>query len=286
MLDTSINVKTDHFDGPLSLLFLLIQRQEMDIKKLDLTEITQQYLTYLSKMKDLDFDVAGDYLYLAATLLLLKSKDCMTEEDVKNLGEEFQADQNLKITSHAELVRRLEELRHFQKMSEKLWALPKKGHEVFTRPKISRKSIVNSILLPMDLEKLTLAMMDFIQKEKRKYTVVRRDRLSIKEKLVFLKNYLKVGQMTDFEHLVDVSGEREVDNIVITFISLLELARFKKIDIYQNDNSPKIFVEVVEQMEDLDIESADGFEPEDEADEISPEIIGKMSENVSTETLQ
>ena len=74
MLDTSIKVKTDHFDGPLGLLLLLIQKEEMSIRNLNLTKITQQYLDYLDEMKDLNFDIAGEYLYLASTLIFLKSK--------------------------------------------------------------------------------------------------------------------------------------------------------------------------------------------------------------------
>ena len=178
MLDTTIQVKTDHFDGPLGLLLLLVQKEEMDIRKLNLTKITQQYLGYLSQMRELNFDVAGDYLFLAATLLHLKSKTAITEEEVARLKEN--ADTDLNITSEADLIKRLEELQHYQRMGEKLWALDKKGHEIFVKPKINRKAIVNSILVPMEVEKLTEAMIDFIIKEKRKYTVVRRDKLSIK----------------------------------------------------------------------------------------------------------
>ena len=261
MLDTTIQVKTDHFDGPLGLLLLLVQKEEMDIRKLNLTKITQQYLTYLSQMRDLNFDVAGDYLYLAATLLLLKSKTAITEEEVNRLKEN--ADSDLNITSEAELIRRLEELQHFQKMGEKLWGLPKKGHEIFVKPKINRKAIVNSILVPMELEKLTEAMVDFIIKEKRKYTVVRRDKLSIKEKLQFLKSRLKEGEKTDFETLLEADGGMNVDNMVITFISLLELARLKRLTIFQNEGFGPIYVNVVKSLEDFDVESANGFDEEE-----------------------
>lgn len=261
MLDTTIQVKTDHFDGPLGLLLLLVQKEEMDIRKLNLTKITQQYLTYLSQMRDLNFDVAGDYLYLAATLLLLKSKTAITEEEVNRLKENSETDLN--ITSQAELIKRLEELQHFQKMGERLWALPKKGHEIFVKPKINRKAIVNSILVPMEVEKLTEAMVDFIIKEKRKYTVVRRDKLSIKEKLQFLKTFLKQGEKTDFETLLDQDGGRSVDNTVITFISLLELARLKRLTVFQNEGFGPIYVQVVKSLEDFDIESANGFDEEE-----------------------
>lgn len=266
MLDTTIQVKTDHFDGPLGLLLLLIEKDEMNIRELDLTKITKQYLDYLSQMRDLNFDVAGDYLYLAATLLLLKSKVCITEEEANKLSDEFGIE-GLNITSQSELIRRLEELQLYQKMSKKLWDLPKKGHEIFIKPKIDRKAIVNSILTPMDLNSLTLAMVDFLFRQRRKYTVVKRDRLSIKEKLIFLKQNLKIGEQTTLDSILDQSSKTEedktsIDNIVITFISLLELARLKRIAVFQNEDRSTIYVDVIKSLEDFDVEQANGFEEE------------------------
>jgi len=279
MLDTTIQVKTEHFDGPLGLLLLLIQKEEMDVRKLDLRKITQQYLDYLSQMKDLNFDVAGEYLYLAATLLLLKSKTCITEEDTSRLKEQLEGVEELGITSEADLIRRLEQLQHFQRMGEQLWALPKKGHDIFVKPKVDRKAIVNSILTPVELTKLSEAMMDFLFRENRKYTVVKRDRLSIKEKLIFLKSYMKEGVQTNFRELVESDGELDTDNVVITFISLLELARLKKISIFQNEDKGNIYVDVVETLEDFDVEVANGFEPEE--DNTDKELRAVLEEAVA-----
>lgn len=308
MLDTTIKVKTDYFDGPLALLLMLIQKEQMSVKELDLTKITQQYLDYLANMKELNFDIAGDYLYLAATLVLLKSKNCVTEGESDTLQSELNGSAALNITCHAELVRRLEELQHFQRMGQKLLGLPQKGKDIFVKPKINRKEIVNSILTPMDLEKLTLTMVDFIFRQNRKYTVVKRDRLSIVEKLEFLKSYLEVGQKTNLEELLlkddtkktegpDVDSgytseskitasdadENEVeedeeshstDNVVITFISLLELARLNRIKIFQNESMGNIYVDVVKSLDDFDITQADGFEEEsDGAPKINPEDL-------------
>lgn len=264
MLDTNIQVKTDQFDGPLGLLLLLVQKEEMSIKELDLNGITKQYLAYLSQMKEINFDLAGEYLYLAATLLLLKSKNCITEEETERLKDSMNSEGDLKITSEEELIRRLEELQHFQKMGQALWNLPKKGHEIFIKPKIDRKAIVNSILTPMDLSSLTTGMIDLIRKENRKYTVLRRDKLSIKEKLQFLKTVLESGKQANFEDLIEQDGDKEIENIVITFISLLELARLKKVKIFQNEDKSDIYVDVVGSLEDFDVALADGFEDEDE----------------------
>lgn len=275
MLDTSIQVKTDNFDGPLGLLLLLVEKEEMNIRELDLTKITKQYLGYLAQMRDLNFDIAGDYLFLASTLLLLKSKVCIAEEEIKNLEAEF-GSEGLHITSQSELIRRLEELQLYQKMSKRLWELDKKGHEIFVKPKVDRKAIINSILTPMDLNSLTMTMVDFLFRQRRKYTVVKRDRLSIKEKLKFLKSNLKVGEQTTFDSLLEQDGnfkatepaaegeevKSSMDNIVITFISLLELARLKRINVFQNEDRSTIYVNVVRSLEDFDVEQANGFEDE------------------------
>jgi segregation and condensation protein A len=280
MLDTIIKVKTDNFDGPLGLLLLLVQKEEMDVRDLDLIKITKQYLSYLAQMRELNFDVAGDYLYLASTLLLLKSKDCISEEEASRLKDSIEGGSELNIASQSELIRRLEELQHFQKMSLKLWDVDKKGHEVFVKPKINRKAIVNSILTPISVEKLTEAMMDFLHKEKRKYTVLRRDRLSIKEKLAYLKENLEVGSENTLNDLIKSHGEEGRDNTVITFISLLELARLNKIEIFQNESMGSIYINVVNSLDDFDVNKADGFEEETE------ELIEAATEEVSIEEIE
>ena len=273
MLDTSIKVKTDHFDGPLGLLLLLIQKEEMPIRNLDLTKITRQYLDFIEEMKELNFDIAGEYLFLAATLIFLKSKSALSEEDNLALADLGPRSQGLEISTHPELIRRLEQLKHYQEMSQKLWALPKKGHETFTRPKIGRAKIVNSILVPMDLEKMTTAMIDFLRKEKRKFAIVKKEVLSIKQKLIFLKEILIKGETIRMEELLNKDKELGTINIVLTFISLLELARLRKVDLFQNEPLGQIYIEVLESLQNFDVESATGFEEEEEEEEevIDPE---------------
>ncbi|MFG1493801.1 segregation and condensation protein A [Halobacteriovorax sp. GFR7] len=298
MLDTTIKVKTDTFDGPLSLLLLLIQKEQMSIKELNLTKITKQYLDYLANMKELNFDIAGDYLFLAATLVLLKSKNAVTEEEQAKLQNQLGAEGSLNITSHAELVRRLEELALYQKMGQKLLELPQTGKDIFVKPKVNRKEIVNSILTPMELEKLTDTMIDFIFRQNRKYTVIKRDRLSIKEKLEFLKTYLQVGQKTNLEELLEndsnsrmatttgedtakmsADGKNTIDNVVITFISLLELARLKRVQVFQNESFGQVYVDVVKTLDDFDVTQADGFDDENESkDKIDTQELENMEQ--------
>ncbi|MCE3011760.1 MAG: segregation/condensation protein A [Proteobacteria bacterium] len=261
MSETEILVRLDQFDGPLALLLHLIQREEVAIRELDVTNITTQYLDYLQKMQDLNFDVAGEYLFMASSLLWLKSQSAVDESEQGKI--KVAGDGSIEITTKSELIRRLEELERFQRMGQKLWALPKRGSEIFVKPRVDRKAIENSILTPIDLETLTQTMMDLIRREKRKYTVVKRDRVSIKEKLIHLKEQLKAGETVEFDRLLSTTETSVIDK-VITFISLLELARLKQLQIYQNEAMGTIYVEVKEDLSNFDVNTADGFDPEEE----------------------
>lgn len=273
MIENNIQVKLDKFDGPLGLLLHLIQRDEVSIKDLDINQITRQYLDYLKKLQDVNFDVAGEYLYMASSLLFIKSQTVTQDEEEKIKVN----DEALEITTKAQLIRKLEELQKFQELGQKLWTLPRRDEDIFVKPKVDKKTIQNSILTPMSLEALTEVMVDFLRREKRKYTVVKRDRLSIKEKLTELKNRLEVGAKTTLTQLINRANDR--DEIVITFISILELARLSRLEVFQNEHSGDIYVEVVNSLSDFDVETADGFEPEDEKEEIKDEdIIGKKAD--------
>jgi segregation and condensation protein A len=269
MTENEILVKVDRFDGPLALLLHLVQKEEMRIQDLELNTITNQYLEYLQKMQDLNFDVAGEYLFMAATLLYLKSQTVADESQDQNLIKVTAGEMGLEIQTRGELIKRLEELERFQRLGQRLWGLDKKGHEIFVKAKVDRKAIENSILTPIDLDQLTETMMDLIRREKKKYTVVKRDRLSIKEKLIALKTMLKEGETTQFDKLLDANETGIIDK-VITFISLLELARLKKLQIFQNEDMGSIYIEVKESLESFDPESANGFDPENETKDVAP----------------
>lgn len=280
MTENEILVKVDRFDGPLALLLHLVQKEEMRIQDLELNTITNQYLDYLQKMQDLNFDIAGEYLYMAATLLHLKSQTIADESQDQNLIKISAGELGLEIQTRGDLIKRLEELERFQRLGQRLWGLPKKGHEIFVKAKVDRKAIENSILTPIDLQQLTETMMDLIRREKKKYTVVKRDRLSIKEKLIRLKSLLKEGDTTQFDKLLDENETGIIDK-VITFISLLELARLKKLQIFQNEDKGSIYIEVKESLESFDPESANGFDPEGETPAPKAEAVASAPVDVT-----
>ncbi len=140
------------------------------------------------------------------------------------------------------------------------------GEDEFTRPRLNKKSIINSILVPMELGALTSAMLAHLEKEKRKFTVVKRDRLSIKEKLARLKTFLLEGQELTLEDLREKNLPRDFSarsDLVLTFISLLELGRLQRVELFQNAPCATIHVKVKKSLLDLDLDQASGFMDEE-----------------------
>ena len=274
MLSHSIHIKTDSFDGPLGLLLLLIQKEQMNIRELNINKITRQYLEYIERMQELNFDTAGDYLYMAAVLLFLKSRSFVSEEEVQaSVGEEVES--ALHISSEAELIKRLQELKHYQELGQQLWTLPRLGHEIYTRPKLNRKVLVGEMARPMDMQELVRVWVDYLRRQKRRYKVLKRDRLSIKERLTFLKTLLKQGERANFFEILERDEKRQEgqrDSAILTFISLLELARLKKIVIFQNEKYGNIFIDVKESLSEFNVDLADGFGPESEAEQVADAI--------------
>ncbi len=259
-MSRDIYVHIDQFDGPLALLLYLVQKEEMDIQNLDLTQITGQYLSYINKMKELNFDVAGEYLYLASILIFLKSEKSVDSDEKQRL---LDAENELNIESREQLIAKLLELEKYQRISQGLWSLPKQGHEIFSRPKLDKKQHFEVLFKEMDMSQLTNLMLDMMKRQKRKVQVISKERLSIKKKLVSLKELLLKGKKYLFKDLIPEKAESKIQEIVMTFISLLELARLRKIEVFQAEDSKEIYIDVVKSMEDFDVNQADGFDAED-----------------------
>lgn len=264
MIDTKIVVKTDHFDGPLSLLLYLVQKNEMEISNIEIGKITGQYLDYLNKMKELNFDIAGDFLYMAATLVYIKSKNSVRDDlvDTDFLAETAE-DENLKaILSKEDLIKRLEQLQYFQRVGQKLWSLEKLGHDTFTRPKSAKKRIINSMLNAVDMSELTSAMISVLRREKNKFTTIQREKVTLKKKISYLKERLRLNEKYQFHELIECHDE--IQDIVVTFILLLELARLGKLSIFQGEHDSNIYVEVLQEFESIDDELIDITVTQDE----------------------
>jgi segregation and condensation protein A len=253
-----ITIRLDSFEGPLDLLLYLIQSHEMSINKISLSKITDQYLAYVLLMQELDFDVASDFLVMAATLIHWKSKAVLPQENVEagaiTAEEEF---------TQEDLVRQLLEHQRFRMAGEDLAQLPRLGEDVFTRP--NRRPPVEKVWKTMDYTTLAVTFQDILVRAKRRTQVLKKETISLTDKIVEFADRLEIGKPTLLSQLLSVSPSRQ--EVVVTFLASLELGRLRKLKLYQEKTYEEIYLELLESLRNFDVSIASGFDSIEQASE-------------------
>lgn len=229
-------IKISLFEGPLDLLLHLIKKNEMDIYDIKVAAITEQYIEYLELMKELNLEVAGDYLVIAAELSLLKSKMLLP----KPVIEEDEED------PRAELVRRLLEYQVYKDAASDLFEGEVLGRDVFKRePGTEDLDIEEEVeLVPVNLWSLIEAFREFYERRKELWAedlAFITEEITIEEKLEHVLDKIrKLGEI-GFERLFSECGSKF--DLVMTFLSLLELVRMDSVHIVrETPGSPIIIV--------------------------------------------
>jgi segregation and condensation protein A len=220
----ALEVFLEAFEGPLDLLLYLIRRQNIDILDIPIVEITRQYVEYIDLMKDMQFELAGEYLLMAATLAEIKSRMLLPRSDLDN--EEEEAD------PRAELVRRLLEYERFKKAATDLDSLERlerdnliAGADASEMPRITK-------LPEITLKELLIVFHDVLQRsEMFAHHHVQREPLSVRERMSQVLLALEGNQYSDFARLFDPTEGRI--GVVVTFLAILELVKESLIDIVQ-----------------------------------------------------
>ena len=219
----ALEVILDAFEGPLDLLLYLIRRQNLDILDIPVAEITRQYVDYIQAMHEMRFELAAEYLVMAAILAEIKSR-MLLPRAVNEEGEEEDP--------RAELVRRLQEYERFQKAAEDIDALPRQDRD--TAPAQAFVPDRASIKLPpeVDLREMLLALHD-VFKRAELYTqhAIKRDALSVRQRMGELLSRLEDGAFHRFESLFEPREGKQ--GVVVTFLGLLTLAKEQLIEIVQ-----------------------------------------------------
>lgn len=232
-LELPLKVKLESFEGPLDLLLFLIKKNEIDIYDIPIAVITQQYLEYLEMMKNLNLDVAGEFLLMAATLLHIKSRMLLPapEEDQAEDGKEEE-------DPRAELVRRLLEYQRFKEAALELTKGPMLDREVFIRNFFGEKPLEGGeedVSEEASLFELLEAMKKVLQGlPPEEFQEISVEHLNIKDKILQIMDRLwEVDSVAFGELFVPSTPRREV---VLTFLALLELLRLRMIRAYQAES--------------------------------------------------
>ena len=231
-LEASYCVRLDEFEGPLDLLLHLIKKNEINIYDIPIAVITKQYLDYISLMKYLNLEVAGEFLVMAATLIHIKSRMLLPVETEGDEDEDGGED------PRAELVRRLLEYKRFKEAAGELVERGQQWREVFGRPAIfeTERSRLpeeeDDTTLELTLFDLVDALQDIIQRTPAKALVeVTADHLTVKGRMNYILERLEYESAIPFESLFVPDEGRLV--VIVTFLGLLELIRIKLVRAYQ-----------------------------------------------------
>ncbi len=250
-----ITVRLDSFEGPLDLLLYLIQSHELDITKVSLAKLTDQYLAYVRLMQELNFDIASEFLVMAATLLLWKSKSLLPQE---NDGTQGQAGDGEEEFSPEDLLRQLLEHQRFLAAGKVLSELPRRDEDVFTRPNL--RPPVEKVWKDMDITSIALGYQDLVKRARKRKTILRKETVSIADRIMQFADKLEVGAPTALRSLLSSAPER--GEIVVTFLASLELARMKKLRVHQEKTFEEIYLELLMSLQGIDLALATGFDAE------------------------
>lgn len=245
-----MNIRLAQFEGPLDLLLYLVQKNEMDIANIKIASITDQYLATLEDMKSRNLDIASEFMVMASTLIYLKSKSLLP-----NLDEEAQEEfENLK----QNLEEKLAEYRKYQDLAKEISHLPWLGRDVFTRPTPPPEVVINQRWAQLDLTDVVTNYQTALLRSRRTLKMVKREYKSIIQRVLEIVPLLKMDPQTELMSLMSADPSRP--EMIITFISLLELARLKFIELEQLEPGAPLRVRTVANLEQLDFKLLNGFD--------------------------
>jgi len=221
----ALQVFLEAFEGPLDLLLYLIRRQNIDILDIPIAEITKQYVQYIELMHEMQLELAGEYLVMAAMLAEIKSRMLLPRPETEEEDED---------DPRAELVRRLQEYERFKQAAQDIADLPRLERDVFVAQADAPERKIVHKLPDVTLKELLLAFHDVLRRAEMFSNLhMTREPLSVRQRMSEILARIKAGSFMGFAELFDPEEGRM--GVAVTFIALLELLRESVIEVVQAD---------------------------------------------------
>ncbi len=219
----ALAVFLEAFEGPLDLLLYLIRRQNMNILEIDVSEITRQYMDYIGAVESMRFELAAEYLVMAATLAEIKSRMLLPRQE---------SDDDEELDPRAELIRRLQQYERFKQAAEDIDQMPRVERDTFTGSAALPKMPSSQPHPDVDMQELILALHGVLKRADL-FTShhVEKERLSTRERMSHILSVLQGDRFVTFESLFTVEEGRL--GVVVSFLATLELVKEQLIEIVQ-----------------------------------------------------
>ncbi len=235
------NFCVSDFEGPLDLLLHLVKESKMDIYEINIHDIIDQYLEFIHSLEEKNIDIASEYLVMASELIHLKSKLLINRQD-----EELNEEDEFNINSEEDLRNKLLEYEKYKKLTENFHELEQKRGEVYTKLPESLKEYIEDSGIQKgeyNIEDLLNAYKLFIEREnlsKPLNTKITKKEISVDDKIKDIRQILKKRQKINF---IELFTEITKENVVVTFLSILEMCKNNEILLSQEDNFSPIMIE-------------------------------------------
>jgi len=228
----ALEVFLETFEGPLDLLLYLIKRQNLDILNIPIADITAQYMKYIGLMETMRFELASEYLLMAAMLAEIKSRMLLPRVDELNDDED---------DPRAELIRRLQEYERIKKSALSLDEMPRLERENQIL-RVVTPVIEREVPLPdITMKDLMMALRDVADRAHLTgHHSISRETLSVRARMSHVLSALKIGEFCEFATLFNPEEGRL--GIVVTFLAILELCKESAIDIVQAEPFAPIYL--------------------------------------------
>ena len=230
----ALQVFLDAFEGPLDLLLYLIRKQNLDILDIPIADITQQYVDYINLMKELELELAGEYLLMAAMLAEIKYRLLLP------IFEEIEDEED----PRAELVRRLLEYERYRKVSEEINELDRVERDIYPSS-VETAQFEQPLVLPdIQLKELVISFQEVLKKAEMFSTLhFTKEPLSVKERMIKILEKIENEDFVRFEDLFDLKEQKI--GLVVTFLAILELMKELLIEIVQAEEFGTIHVKTL-----------------------------------------
>ena len=234
----SYQLKLEVFEGPLALLMHLIEKSQIDIYDIPIAEITEQYLAYLKQMEEVDLEIASEFLVMAATLLQIKSRMLLPKKKIEDTVDEDPRD---------ELVARLLEYNRYQEVSRALGEMAEVRRLFFGRSPLELPRRQEPYPQGMTTDKLVMAFMAVWESKQAEedFVVVCGETVTVQDKMGDILYLLrKCGKTMEFRETLIRARNR--DEMIASFLAILELLKLNKIRAEQEPGSETIMISLVE----------------------------------------
>lgn len=238
--ENPLHVKLPMYDGPLDLLLDLIKKNEMDIYNIQVADITTQYLEYLARIKQLDLEIAGEFIVMAATLIYIKSKMLLPQDE--NPEDEDGGD------PRAELIRKLLEYQAFKQAAKELGLMEDERGQVFTR-QISDYYLSDLDADELDIDSFSANLYDLLSAFQSVLSKTSNEAMhqvyeqvvTIEERMYEIRGKLLEKKRMVFSELFKNGWTRNL--LIVTFLAVLEIVRTKVARVMQDKQFGEIYIE-------------------------------------------